>query len=69
MRKKRVMTVDNEQDVVFCLREVLEKTELFEVGGFTDPQLALSGFRPSEYDLVILDTRMPKLDGLDLYRK
>jgi DNA-binding response OmpR family regulator len=63
------MTVDNEQDVVFCLREVLEKTELFEVGGFKDPQLALSGFRPSEYDLVILDTRMPKLDGLDLYRK
>ena len=36
-RKKRIMTVDDEQDVVFCLGEVLEETELFEVDGFTDP--------------------------------
>ena len=68
-RKKRIMTVDDEQDVVFCLRVVLEETGLFEVDGFTDPQLALSGFRPGKYDLVILDIRMPKMDGLELYRK
>ncbi|MDQ3840675.1 MAG: response regulator [Thermoproteota archaeon] len=68
-RKKRIMTVDDEHDVVFCLREVLEDTELFEVEGFTDPQLALSGFRPGKYDLVILDIRMPKMDGLELYRR
>lgn len=68
-RKKRIMTVDDEADVVFCLSEFLQETGLFEVDGFTDPERALSDFRPSKYDLVILDIRMPKMDGLELYRK
>lgn len=68
-RKKRIMTVDDEEDVVFCLNELLQENGLFEVDGFTDPQHALSNFRPGKYDLVILDIRMPKMDGLELYRK
>lgn len=68
-RKKRIMTVDDEEDVVFCLEKVLQETGLFEVDGFTDPQHALSSFRPGNYDLIILDIRMPKIDGFELYRK
>lgn len=45
------------------------RTGLFEVDGFTDPQQALSSFKPGKYDLVILDIRMPKMDGFELYKK
>jgi DNA-binding response OmpR family regulator len=68
-RKKRIMTVDDDEDVVFCLRAVLQESGLFDVDGYTDPQLALSSFKPGKYDLVILDIRMPKMDGFELYRK
>jgi DNA-binding response OmpR family regulator len=63
------MTVDDEEDVTFCLSLVLQETGLFEVDGFTDPQQALSSFKPGTYDLVILDIRMPKMDGFELYKK
>ena len=63
------MTVDDEEDVTFCLSLVLQETDLFEVDGFTDPQQALSSFKPGTYDLVILDIRMPKMDGFELYKK
>jgi PleD family two-component response regulator len=68
-RKKRIMTVDDDEDVVFCLRAVLQETGLFDVDGYTDPQHALCSFKPGEYDLAILDIRMPKMNGFELYRK
>ena len=63
------MTVDDEEDVTFCLSLVLQETGLFEVDGFTDPQQALSSFKPGTYDLVILDIRMPEMDDLELYKR
>jgi DNA-binding response OmpR family regulator len=31
--------------------------------------LALSNFRPGLYDLLLLDIKMPKMNGFDLYQK
>ena len=39
------------------------------VDSYTDPILALSNFKPGLYDLLILDIKMPKISGLDLYQK
>jgi CheY-like chemotaxis protein len=68
-KKIRIMAIDDEKDVVSCLSKVLQETGLFDVDGFTDSQHALSSFKPGKYDLVILDIRMPKMDGFELYEK
>jgi CheY-like chemotaxis protein len=34
-----------------------------------DPSTALKNFRPSLYDLIILDIKMPKISGFELYNK
>ena len=41
----------------------------FKVDSFNDPQEALSKLEPSLYDLVILDIKMPKMDGFELYHE
>ena len=45
------------------------RDEGFEVDTFNDPTIALSNFKPNYYDLVILDVKMPKLDGFSLYHE
>jgi DNA-binding response OmpR family regulator len=41
----------------------------YKVDAFNDPQEALSKFRPGSYDLIILDIKMPKMDGFELYQE
>jgi DNA-binding response OmpR family regulator len=41
----------------------------FKVDAFEDPKLALSVFKPDYYDLLILDIKMPEMDGYELYDK
>jgi CheY-like chemotaxis protein len=67
--KKRVMTVDDEPDITYCLKVCLEETGLVQVDGYVDPILALAKFKPSTFDLVILDIRMPVMNGFQLYQK
>jgi DNA-binding NtrC family response regulator len=66
--KKRIMTVDDEYDVTYSLKKILEESGQFEVDGFTDPEKALSSFQPGRYNLVILDIRMPYMNGFELYK-
>jgi DNA-binding response OmpR family regulator len=51
------------------VKRILEEVGLFQVDAFADPTVALSYFRPNRYDLVILDIRMPYINGLELYKK
>jgi DNA-binding response OmpR family regulator len=41
----------------------------FSIDVFNDPLLALKNFKPNQYDLVILDVMIPKMDGLELYNQ
>jgi DNA-binding response OmpR family regulator len=67
-RLKRILIVDDEQDIISVFRMVLEMND-FEVDAYNDPLLALSNFKQNAYDLVILDIRMPVINGFELYKK
>jgi two-component system response regulator ChvI len=60
--------VDDEPDVTYTIRRVLENNG-FMVDSFNDPTLALSNFKPGLYDLLLLDIKMPKMNGFELYQK
>jgi CheY-like chemotaxis protein len=64
--KTRVMIVDDEPDVISILKIVLEDNG-FQVDSFEDPILALRTYKTGLYDLLILDIKMPEMDGFELY--
>jgi DNA-binding response OmpR family regulator len=66
--KKKILLVEDEEDITTVLNMVLEEGG-YEVESFSDPVLALKNFRKSSYDLVILDIKMPEMDGFELRRQ
>lgn len=65
-KKARVMIVDDEPDVISVLEIVLEENG-FKVDSFIDPIAALKNYEVDLYDILILDIKMPKMDGFELY--
>ena len=66
--QKKILVVDDEADLTMLCRFALEYHG-FNVDTFNDPQEALSNYKPSHYDLIILDIKMPKMDGFELYER
>ena len=64
----RLLVVDDEPDITIVLKAGLEK-DGFKVDTFNDPREALEEFKPGIYDMVMLDVRMPDIDGFTLYEK
>jgi two-component system response regulator ChvI len=65
-----ILLVDDEPDTLFTYKTFLLDIEGYNIDTFTDSQKALQHFaqvNPSYYDLVIMDIRMPGLNGLQLY--
>ena len=66
--KSRILLVDDDHDNSLIFKIGL-KDAGFEVDAYNDSGMALSAFKPNYYDLLILDIRMPKMDGYELYKK
>jgi DNA-binding response OmpR family regulator len=67
-KNKRVLIVDDEPDVTVVLKQVLDENG-FEADSYDDPRLALNNFKANMYDLLLLDIKMPDINGLDLYQE
>jgi len=67
---KRVLIVDDEPDLTLSLKMTLEENGL-KVNSFTDPLSALENYKEEAgmYDLLILDMKMPQMNGFELYRQ
>ena len=62
----RILIVDDEPDITLSFKMILEGNG-FKVDTYNDPVDAKGNFKAGSYDLVILDIRMPKMDGFQLY--
>jgi DNA-binding response OmpR family regulator len=65
---KRILVIDDEPDVNITLRKVLEKNG-FVVDSYENPFVALDNFKPHYYNLLILDIKMPEMNGFTFYRE
>jgi DNA-binding response OmpR family regulator len=67
-KKGSILVVDDEPDIVITLRTVLERNN-FKVDTHTEPLQAIKNFEINAYDLLILDIKMPQMNGFELYRE
>jgi signal transduction histidine kinase len=63
---KSILLVDDDLDITTTLKKVLER-EGYNVHAFNDPLKTLKEFRKGGYNLIILDIKMPRMNGFDLY--
>jgi DNA-binding response OmpR family regulator len=61
-----ILLVDDEPDIAMAFKLALQDAG-YIVDTYLDPLTALSKFKSSSYDLVILDIKMSKLNGFELY--
>lgn len=65
MAEPRILVVDDEASIRRTLRDILEYED-FSVDEAVDGKEALSKLRSEPYDLVLLDIKMPEVDGMQV---
>ena len=67
-RSKRILVVEDDTDICILYQIILEDAG-YECITYTDSVKALQEFKPYFYDLILLDIKMPILDGFELCKK
>ena len=60
--------MEDASDIILTLKIILEQNG-FVINSFTDPLLALSSFKPHLYDILLIDIKLPSINGFELYRE
>jgi DNA-binding response OmpR family regulator len=64
----KILIIDDDEDTNNLFKGYLERNG-FKVDAYTDPLDALCHFKKDRYDLILLDLKMPLLDGISMYKE
>jgi len=64
----KILIIDDEKSIRTTLREILEY-EKFEVDEAKDGEEGLAHIKKNDYDVVLCDIKMPKMDGMEVLEK
>ncbi len=67
-QKRRLLVVDDEQVICQACRRIFTR-QGFEVEESTDPRRGLTMAREGHYDIILLDIKMPVMDGIEFLEK
>ena len=62
------MIIDDDKDITDLFAIYLESNG-YNVNAYTNPLEAINNFRKNSHDLIMLDLKMPIMDGMTLYHK
>ena len=68
MNAPKITIVDDDQNIVTSIRIALEE-EGYKITAFHDGENGLQGIKNTHPDLVILDIKMPRMDGTEVLQK
>ncbi len=68
MEKGKILVVDDEEDLAVSLKAFLE-SKGYSVTYSTSGTNAIELFKNNDFDIVILDIRMPDMSGIEVLRK
>jgi CheY-like chemotaxis protein/predicted transcriptional regulator len=63
----KILIIDDESDITSALKSGLQ-LQGFKVDVLNEPLKALSNYSVGTYNLLILDVKMPKMNGFELYK-
>ncbi len=69
MKKQKILIVDDEPDMLEACEDALRKNKNLEIATESSGLLAVERLRNEMWDLLLVDLKMPELDGLELLRK
>ena len=61
------MIIDNDKDISNLFKIYLEHDD-FDVDAYTNPIDALYYFKKGKYDLILLDLKMPQINGISMFQ-
>ena len=66
--KAKILIIDDDIDITNLFSIFLECNG-YNIDAYTNPVEAFNNFRKNSHDLIILDLKMPTIDGMTLYHK
>ena len=69
MKEPTILLIDDDKDMCDSLADVIRLETSYKVESATDPEKALEMVRKKSYSLIVIDYKMPRMNGLELLKK